>query len=117
MYSFGQILIVIWIHAFGTVSSGSWSEVISRTLLKNSEVLVGASLPWLKRKSKHGMMESREQEEAKAYSEAVVEGLDTGHVHEGHHVLVFDIIEEREYRSFDQPEPFSLNAITQIQKN
>ena len=98
------------------MSSGSWTEAISRTLLKNSEVLVRASLLWLKRKSRHAVVESREQKEAKAYSGAVVEGLAIGHVLEGHHVLAFVIFEERVCGSFDQPEPYSLTAITLFQK-
>ena len=92
MYNFGQIFIIIWIYACETMSSGSWTEAISRTLLKNSEVLVRASLLWLKRKSRHAVVESREQKEAKAYSGTVVEGLAIGHVLEGHHVLAFVII-------------------------
>ena len=71
MYSFGRIWIMIWIYACVTVSSGSCVEVIPRTLLKKTEVVVGTWRTWLVRKRERGVVKDCKKEEIKASSEAI----------------------------------------------
>ena len=94
MYNFGKVLFLIGSYVCGPVSSGLWTEAISRTLLRNSEVLVRASLPWLMPKREHSMVKDLEREVSRAYSRAV-----TVHFRKG-----------EDYDCSDQLEPYSLTA-------
>ena len=97
MYNLGLIWIVAWIYACGPVSSGSWTEVRPRTGLKDSEVLVRASLTWLRQKREHDVVKSDEKVKSEAYSGDVSE---------------FVYLDGVLCRKFEHLEPNSLTATT-----
>ena len=84
------------------MSSESCIEVLPRTLLERSEVVVRTWRTWLRQKREHGVVKSCEIEEFKAYSGAVCTAV---------------VKQEVEFcKNFSFPEPCSLTAILERKK-